>query len=255
MTGEKDFIEELNIFRNEVDSALRFLYTESAIHHIASKNKKILNALNQSPLFWNTILGSLQLSVFMTLGRIFDTDSENHTLSTLFKSAQNNKNLFSKESFEKRWNKDSDKKGIKSWLPEYLKKLYVPTDQDFRNLRKFIGEQRKIYEDIYRPIRHHFGHRKYTNNEEVQLLFSKIKIRELEKHCIILKSIHETFWQLYHNGRGPLTPIKHGRYSTVNILNKRLKPYISKPLNIQMVEETEYVLEVLKSGMNIPFKK
>ncbi len=163
MTANQNFLDELNIFRNEVLSALRFLYTELAIHAIATTDKKVLNALNSSPTFWNTILSALQHSTFITLGRIFDTDSK-HTIHTLFKLAEKNKNLFSENSFIERWHASRDRSQIDHWLPEYLKTLYVPTNEDFRKLKKFISKQRRTYEEIYRPIRHHFGHRKYTKN-------------------------------------------------------------------------------------------
>ena len=220
MSSQNIFIDELNIFRNEVDSALKFLYTELAIHAIAIKSKQTLSSLNSSPTFWNTILSALQQSTFITLGRIFDVKSD-HSIHVLRKFIEKNKNLFSKESFAYRWQKDADSNKIDSWLPKYLEGVYVPTDRDLRNFREFIAKQQKIYEEIYRPVRNHFGHRKYIKNEDIKVIFDRIQVRGLEKFCVRLKNIHEVLWQLYHNGRGPLLPIKQPIYSTQSILKKK----------------------------------
>lgn len=248
MSSEEKFLEELNIFRNEVILASKFLYTELAIHEIASKNKKIKKVLNYSPTFWNTILSALQSSTFITFGRIFDIDPKKHSIHTLFRIVENNKELFTKKSFSDRWLKNEDKAKINDWLPEYLKKVYVPTDDDFRKFKKFIAAQKRIYDKLYAPIRHHFGHKIYNKNEDVKVLFDKIQINELEKFCVRLDSIHEALWQLYHNGHGPLLPIKQGRYSTKNIMKTKFKPYVTKPANAQFIDEVSTLLNLLELG-------
>lgn len=247
MTNEERFLEELNIYRNEVMLVSKFLYTELAIRNIANKNKKILSALNYSPTFWNTILSALQNSTFITFGRIFVNNGKN-SISTLFKVTQKNINLFTKESFASRWVKNQDRNKIDHWLPEYLKKVYVPKDNNLVDFGKFIEKQKKIYKQIYRPVRDQFGHKIYNKNEDVKVLFDKIQINELEKFCVRLEGIHEVLWQLYRNGRGPLLPIKQGRYSTKNILKTKFKPYITKPANAQFIDEVATALNLLELG-------
>jgi hypothetical protein len=248
MPQEKKFLEELNMFRNEVLLALKSLYTELAIREIADKNKNVLDALNYAPTFWNTILSALQHSTFITFGRIFDNNGR-YSLNTLFKATKDNKNLFTKEAFAGRWVKSSDRNQIDHWLPEYLKSLYVPTDKDFLDFGKFINKQKKTYAQIYRPIRDHFGHRLYNKNEDVKVLFDKIQVKDLEKFCVELEAMHEALWQLFHNGRGPLLPIKYGKYSTRSILSKRYKIYDSLPTNAQFIEEAKTALNLLKTGL------
>ncbi|MFM2381331.1 MAG: hypothetical protein RLZZ76_98, partial [Candidatus Parcubacteria bacterium] len=72
--SEKEFEKKLNILKNEVDAVMYHLYTELAIHAIATKDKQVLSKLNLTPIFWNTTLNSLQTSIFITLGRIFDPE-------------------------------------------------------------------------------------------------------------------------------------------------------------------------------------
>lgn len=247
MLSQETFLNELNIFRNDVEYVLRFLYTELAIHAIANKNKKILDTLSITPTFWNTVLNALQHSTFITLGRIFDIGSD-HSIHKLRRIFEDNKDLFSKESFKERWLENDDRKKIEHWLPEYLNKLYVPSVKDFREFRLIISKNQRIYERIYRPVRNHFGHKKYSKNEEIQALFDMIKVRDIEKFCVQLGNIHESLWQLYENGRGPLIPFNKQRYSTKSILNKKYKPFCFKPINAMVIDETEIVLNLLKVG-------
>jgi len=254
MSSEEKFLEELNIFRNEVMLASKFLYTELAIRNIANNNKKILNALNYSPTFWNTILSALQNSTFITFGRIFDNNGKN-SIRTLFKVTQTNKNIFTKESFANRWAKNQDRNKIDHWLPEYLKKIYVLKDNDLVEFEKFIEKQKIIYKQLYRPVRDQVGHKIYNKNEDVKVLFDRIQINELEKFCVRLDSVHEALWQLFHNGRGPLLPIKQGRYSTKNIIKTKFKPYVTKPANAQFIDEVTIALNLLELGKIAKDKK
>lgn len=240
MSPEERFLVELGILKNEVFFALSSLYTELAIHGIANKDKRVSGALNYSPTFWNTIFSALQHSTFITLGRIFDFSSE-HNIHILFKIVEENKNIFSRESFKSRWPSGNCPQ-------EYLDSIFVPTSDDFRKFKKFIARQRKIYEEFFRPIRHQFGHKKLYDKKEIESLFSKVQIRELEKFCLKLKGIYDALWQLYYNGRGPLLPIKCGRYSTKNILKNRHRRNNSEPPNIQFVDEAKVALNLLKLG-------
>lgn len=249
MNEHNAFLEELNMFRNEVETALKFLYTELAIHAIASKRKRVKISLNSSPTFWNTILNALQHSTFITLGRIFDIKSQ-HSIHVLRKLVEKNKEIFTKEAFKERWQKDSDRSKIDYRLPKYLETVYAPTNKDFRKFRKFIAKQQSIYENIYRPVRDHFGHRKYVKNEVIKSIFDKISVRELEKFCVRLKDIHEVLWQLYHNGRGPLFPIKQQMYSTQSIIKKKFEPNTVRPHNAQIIEEAVKALRLLALGNN-----
>lgn len=248
MDKEKKFLEELNIFKNEVVLALKFLYTELAIHNIASKDKEVLKALNRSPTFWNGILSALQSSTFITLGRIFDANGKN-SINTLLRTTQQNIDIFTKDAFTKRWEKNGDRSKIDHWLPEYLKKVYVPKDKDLVEFSKFIEKQKNTYKDIYKPVRTHFGHRIHNKNEDIKIIFDKIKVNELEKFCVRLNGIHEALWQLYHNGSGPLLPIKQERYSTNNILQTKLKSHQIEPANVQFIQEVNTALNLLKFGM------
>ncbi len=54
----KGFEDELEIFRRETQSGTQFFYSYLAINAEISDNKKALDAVNETPLFWGTISSS-----------------------------------------------------------------------------------------------------------------------------------------------------------------------------------------------------
>jgi len=84
------FENELEMFRIESESAIQYFYSWQAVHAIAAKDPSIVNLLNEAPLFWNTALGGLQNSAIVVLGRIFDPDTRNHSVSRVLSIAHSN---------------------------------------------------------------------------------------------------------------------------------------------------------------------
>ena len=117
---EKELNRELDIFRGEIDAATQHLYAYLAIHSIARRRKRVLEAINQFPLFWRTTTGALQTAALITLRRIFDPNSK-HNISTTFGLVQNNQSLFSKEALARR--KGGNELFQPIWLGNYLKNV------------------------------------------------------------------------------------------------------------------------------------
>lgn len=140
-TAEQQFTRELEVFRTEVQMGTQFLYAYLSFNSIIAKKKNIYREVNKSPLFWNTVMGSLQTSFFIVLGRIFDQNST-HNIDKLIKIAQENNDVFSKEALVKRKIKGSA--NTDEWIDDYLKSVYVPSSKDFRELRKKVKDYRKI---------------------------------------------------------------------------------------------------------------
>lgn len=211
------FENELEIFRTEAMSAIQFFYSWQTVRAIAAKDKSIVRLLNEAPLFWTTALGGLKSSTLVTLGRIFDPDSNNHSVSRVLSIAHSNLDLFSKEALADRKRRES--KNADEWLPEYIESAYEPTSKDIRNLKKHVTKRRRIYEEKYRPLRHKvFAHRGTLTRAEIDQLFANTNNTELQKMLIFLSKLHEALWQMYFNGRKPT--LQPARYSVLRILDK-----------------------------------
>ncbi len=232
-----EFETQLELFRTEAESAIQFFYAWEATHAVAATDKAIVRLLNQAPLFWNTALGALQMSTLVALGRVFDPDPKNHSVSRLLSIAHSNLDIFSKEALAQRKRKGSA--NADEWLPEYLKTVYEPTRKDFRRLKRHVADRRRIYEDKYRPLRHKvFAHRGVTSRTEISELFAKTNIREMQQLLVFLGRLHETLWQLYFNGNKPT--LRPARFSVKRILEQ---PSPNGKLQERLVHETQSFLK------------
>jgi len=162
--------------------------------------------------FWNAVIRSLQANSLIVLGRIFDTDSQSHSVGRLLRIAEANADIFSKASLEKR--KRSLGGNVGEWVDEYMKDVYVPRPRDFQALRQSVKRNRRIYDRRYAPLRNkYFAHR---DRMDVTGLFANTNIRDLQRILVSLKHVHDALWELFTNGRR--LDLRRGRYSTKRIL-------------------------------------
>ena len=200
---EKTFSHELEVFRIEVDSAIQFFYARLSIHSFLVKNEKALRLVNETPLFWLTIAGALQTSFFISLGRIFDQETKTHNVYKLLKISQDNSDIFSKEALEARKRKESE--NANEWIDDFMKNVYVPTDSDFRRLKKLVSKYRQVYENGYQDIRHKvFAHKEKSEPDDVHKLFEKINTHEVQKMLVFLEHLYICLRELFNNGTKPV---------------------------------------------------
>ena len=212
-----DFESQLELFRTEAESALQFFFAWDAIHAVAAKSKAVFRLLNEAPQFWNTALGALQASALVALGRVFDPDPKNHSVTRLLTLAHANLGLFSKEALAARKRKLSA--SADEWLPEYLATAYVPSAEDFRSLKRHVALRRKVYEEKCRPVRHKvLAHRGVTTREQAGELFAKIDLKELRQLLVFLGRVYTALWNLYFNGHKPT--LRPARYSVQRMLEQ-----------------------------------
>jgi len=216
-TASAEFEAQLELFRTEGQSAIQFFYAWDATHAVAASDKSVVKLLNQAPLFWNTALGALQSSTLVALGRVFDPDPKNHSVTRLLSLAHANPDIFSKEALAER--KRAHNASADEWLSDYLNTAYVPDSVDFRRLKRYVAARRKIYQQNYSPLRHKvFAHRGVATPTEVSELFSNTNLRELRQLLIFLGRLYEALWQLYHNGRKP--SLQPARFSVKAMLER-----------------------------------
>ena len=240
---EDAFIFELEVFRKEAHSAIQFFYTYLSIYAVLADNTEAHRIVNQTPLFWLTNIGALQTSFFTVLGRVFDQNSR-HNIDRFLKVAQENVVIFSKEALEKRKRKGSQ--NADKWIKGYMKNVYVPNAGDFRRLRKHVKNRREIYENSYRDIRRKiYAHKELSKPEDIQALYKKTNIQEMQKLLIFLNRLHEALWELFHNGRKPvLRPMK---YSVKAMRKAEVPEWKSSHVQERIVQETEKFFLLLSS--------
>jgi hypothetical protein len=195
-------------FCNEVHKALGSFLFWRMIQNRAYNEKELLDALNRTPLSWIMTRHALQVTLFMTLGRIFDTDGDAFSVDDLLKCCVDEIDIFSKDNLEDR--KIAAQNGNKpDWLDEYIADADDIQAQDFQNLRGELSKYRKIFEKNYRPIRHKL----FAHNEKEQMgrrdeLWQQTNIEELKKILWFLHDLKETLFDAYQNGRSPVLKMR-----------------------------------------------
>jgi hypothetical protein len=211
---EKEFEEELDIFRKEASAATQFFYSWLAVHATLGEYSQVLNTLNKAPLFWATALGALQQSTFIVLGRIFDRDPRSHGVYKLLRLAQNNPEMFHKDALGER--KQRASANASEWLADYLHSKHDLTRADFRRLRAHTNKWHRVYKQAYEPIRNRvFAHNEITSPEARAQLFAKTNVREIQRLMMFLRQLHEGLWEFFNNGYKPI--LRPQRYSLSGI--------------------------------------
>ncbi|MEY3882111.1 MAG: hypothetical protein RIQ94_2907, partial [Pseudomonadota bacterium] len=194
---EEDFWKDFELIKKEIDIAIYSYYTWIEINNYVAINKKILNSMNKTPMFWKANLYGLQVSYFMVLGRIFDDGKDCHSIHKFINSCIDNIEYFSYNALEKRKLSNSEKP---DWLDEYMSKAYQPKNQDFYKVKEEIKCHRKKFDDVYKNIRNDvFGHNTANKTGNTNNLFGKTKFGDLEEMLYFLYDLQENIWELFHN--------------------------------------------------------
>jgi hypothetical protein len=191
----KEYEDELNI------TIGRFLFWQ-VLNSRKIISVKMLNKMNETPMAWNFIRYSLFVNYILGLGRIFDTDGDSFSIDDLLKTCIEEIDIFTKEELRKR----KAGSGLDSkHVDECISKAFEPTAKDFHVLRGEVSKRRKVFQDVYRPIRHKIiAHKDLEHLGNSDDLFSNTNVSEISDILEFLNSLQMALFGLYHNGRQPV---------------------------------------------------
>jgi hypothetical protein len=196
MTSIEEYFKQ---FRGETYITRSTFYIWKLINNLAAEDNDILRALNQNAHFWNVTMHSLQCAFFISLGRIFDTDSKAFSIHKLLKKCIEDIKAFSKDSIRNRKVGAGPKP---DWLDEYMKTVYEPSEMDFQYLRGEVSKKYEEYEQIYKPIRHKvFAHTDLKGIKDKQDFFAQTSIGGIEEILDFLYQIEMIILELLYDGR------------------------------------------------------
>ena len=191
-------------YSNEVHKTLGTYLFWKMIQNRAASDSDLLSGLNKTPLSWIMTRHALQVTLFMTLGRIFDIDNDAFSIDDLLKCCIKEIEIFNKENLKNRKMKGQNGKEP-DWLEEYIDNAYEPTDIDFQKLRTKVKKHRKVFEEFYQPIRHKlFAHNDKKFMGKADHLWAETNIGQLEEIIWFLHDLKQTLFDTYENGRIPV---------------------------------------------------
>jgi hypothetical protein len=179
----------------EINYAAGIFELQEEINRLVSSDEAICKMLNDDALFWKIQEHSLQMSLFITLGRIFDEDENACSIHRVLKETLKHKEFFSKNALAARKCVGGTKLDSDTWNPN---------TQELRLLKKALATQAKKFTEIYRPIRHQvYAHSIVIDETEVEL-FKKTNRAEVKNILEFLRELIAVIEDLYLNGRKPV---------------------------------------------------
>ena len=209
-------MQALRTFKRQADDCVAALYAYLTIHTVAGASRPIREHVNENALFWNIALHALQSALILALGRVFEHNTP-HNIHTFMQVTSDNRIAFLRVALGRRKAAifDRDPEGLKS----YIREARSPRPGDFSRVAARVREHRKAYLASYRVLRHHvFAHTLTTDPDEIADLFSKTNIRQLQRMTTYLGTLHDAFWEAFHNG-GRLT-LRRRRHSVARMLRR-----------------------------------
>jgi hypothetical protein len=202
LISESAFKKELDVVAAEVHEAVYIHQVMEEINRLALNDPNILLAMNEQPLFWQAHRATSQAALFMSLGRIFDTNEATTSIYRLIRITRANIQVFSKAALEAR------KRGPgpePPWLNAFLKGIWEPqTAEDLKFLKEALKPHAKLFESVYKPIRHSvYGHRLVSDDEAGIALFPQTNREAIGKILDFLHDLVESINELYLNGTKP----------------------------------------------------
>ncbi|MGY4499390.1 hypothetical protein ACVWYH_003321 [Bradyrhizobium sp. GM24.11] len=199
------FIDELEVFRGEQESAQQYFFGFLSLQLVPHANPDVLRRMNETPAFWIATRYALLMSAFVVIGRIFDQDQKSlHNIDRLLTSVSNEIASLSRAGLMQR--RIADRMDA-SQAVAYVADKYDLTVDDVRGMRKEVAKWRAVYDAKYREIRHKVFAHKGASRADADALMAATNIDEVKELLGFLQSLYSSLWQLYINGRQPdLTP-------------------------------------------------
>jgi hypothetical protein len=194
------FSNELEVFRQEEEVAQQYFFAWLQMRTEFASDEKLLERINDTPLFWITTHHALLLAAFLALGRVFDQKSR-HKLDALLRLAMKHRDIFTRTALKKR----RIREGMDStFAAKYASDKYEPTASDFRGLRTEVNQRRKIYVSRFKDVRDKiFAHKELSDRDAMNAVLARSSIDDLKAIFGFLHALHDALSELLHNGRRP----------------------------------------------------
>jgi hypothetical protein len=194
------FLDELQAFHSEQDSAQRDFFAYMSIRAISLHDADVLANMQSNALFWRTTHAALMSSAFIKIARIFDRKPEAHnTIFRLMDSLSANIEQFQRSEFAAR----KIAEGVAPHVAEgHAGRAYELAHADIRVFRKLIDGWVSIYIDRYRDVRDLvYAHSR--NSETMGPLLERTDFDEMQQLFGFLEGLHSDLFQLWWNGTQP----------------------------------------------------
>jgi len=193
-------------FGQEVETALRAFYAYKSANELFSHDTSLFY---KNPHFWMIFLGSVQRTLFISLGRLYDPGKDAFTFQKFIKGCRENVEEFGREYVEKR-KLDSLRiqiePGRPEWLDGFLNDACYGKLEDIDKLARLAKPYNRRMRGLYMEIRSKiFAHAILHDEAAASDLLADTSLTEIENALTALWSIYEQVWHMAYNGSKDLT--------------------------------------------------
>lgn len=199
---EEQFEQHLTALRNDGLAASIFVYTEITLHHFFGGDPDLFDRVNEHAGFWNGVLASLQTAGLIALGRMYDEDGSAHTMHALLRFIEDYVGLFRPAALEgRRRTAGMTPKAART----FAEGTWTLKASDLQPIRAEYEHFRRLYKANIEPIRHKvFAHAGKITRQELNELFTKVFLRDLERMVVFPLRLERALSGLYVNGTAPM---------------------------------------------------
>jgi hypothetical protein len=211
---EQQFEAHFAALKSNGRAASIFVYSEITLHHFFGCDTDLFGRVNEHAGFWNGVLAALQTSGFIALGRMYDEDGSAHTIRALLRFVEDYVGLFRPAALEAR----RRAAGMAEQAQSFAEGSWTLKPADLVPIRDEFEHFRLLYKTNIEKIRHKvFAHAGKVSRQELNELFTKVFLRDLERMVVFPLRLERALFGLYANGLAPmLEPVPT---NTVEILH------------------------------------
>ncbi|HEY7640198.1 MAG TPA: hypothetical protein VH814_10770 [Steroidobacteraceae bacterium] len=195
---EQQFEAHLTALKSNARAASIFVYTEITLHHFFDGDLDLFNRVNEHAGFWNGVLAALQTSGFIALGRMYDEDSNAHTIRALLRFVEEYIGLFRPDALLLR----RQAAGMRAEdAHSFAEDSCTLKTSDLQPVRDQFETFRQLYKANVEPIRHKvFAHAGKIHRKELNELFTKVFLRDLERMVVFPLRLERALGGVYLDG-------------------------------------------------------
>jgi hypothetical protein len=201
LTPQAELELRLDALERDARAAARHTYIGSSINFAAAPRPELIARLDKHAGFWNTVLGALQTSSIVALGRIYDQRKDVLSARKLVTHASAHRAMFTRASLAERV---AHRFPSEAEVQEFVALAHEPTQVDFDLLNGQLATHTDLYETTIQPIRHNvFAHAGHITRNEMLAMFANVPMADLERLTVFPLQLWRALWQCYHNGYRP----------------------------------------------------
>ncbi len=204
------FETELDVFIGECREVLQYHAAHSALLNQLALNSEVQIMFSQAAIFWATTMQAHELSLHVSLSRIFDTKPDNFRVLGLLKIARKNPEILHPDNLRLRL---LQKCYANAEVDRFIAEASVPTTSDFNELEKLLKPHRMFHEENLHPLRTNlYAHRIVEHQQDIRpaipLFVDNVR---LEAMLAFLDSLHTSLSAAYYFGK-PIFPMTQGTF-------------------------------------------